>query len=156
MPAPTGDCNGSAAARAARNVTECLSAQQERAVALLLTGASVTAVAASIGVSRETLHRWKRENFEFVAAFNRGRREIREAASLRLQVAWSKAAENIAAAIDSGDLKASMLLFRVFAVTTDAADAIGSDDAKRLAEDAELAAAEARELASVRRLITII
>lgn len=119
-------------------------------------GSTVTAVAASVGVSRETVHRWQRENFEFIAALNRGKRELREAASVRLLAAWGKATENIAAAIDKGDLRASLLLLRLFALPLGTVDVIGSDDAKRLAEEAELAAAEARELASARRLIAMI
>jgi hypothetical protein len=133
-----------------RNATRCLTAQQDRAVALLLMGTTVTTVAASIGVSRETVHRWLRENFEFIGAVNRGKRELRDAASARLLGAWSKAAENIAAAVEKGDLKASLLLLRVFAGSFGVVDVIGSDDPKRLADEAELAAAEARELASAR------
>lgn len=139
-----------------QNATQSLSAQQERAVELLLMGSTVTAVAASVGVSRETVHRWQRENFEFIAALNRGKRELREAASVRLLAAWGKATENIAAAIDKGDLRASLLLLCLFALPLGTVDVIGSDDAKRLAEEAELAAAEARELASARRLIAMI
>jgi post-segregation antitoxin (ccd killing protein) len=35
---------------------------------------TVTTVAAAIGLSRETVHRWQPENFRFIAAVNRGTR----------------------------------------------------------------------------------
>ena len=91
----------------AQNATECLTAQQERAVVLLLTGATVAAVAASIGVSRETVHRWLRDNFNFIAAVNRGKRELREATFSRLLGVWHRAVDNVAMAVEKGDLKAS-------------------------------------------------
>ena len=136
-----------------QNATEPLSPQQERAVELLLAGMTVTAVAASIGVSRETVHRWRRENFQFVAAVNRGKRELSDAASTRLLAAWSKAAENVSKAVESGDLRASLLVLRGFGTPFGPNPPVGSDDPDKLAVDAELAEKEARSAAQLRRLM---
>jgi post-segregation antitoxin (ccd killing protein) len=127
-----------------QNATQSLSAQQERAVELILGGMTVTAVAASIGVSRETVHRWQRENFPFIAAVNRAKRELSEAASVRLLAAWNKAAENVAKAVEDGDLKASFLVLRGFAGPFGIAHPIGSDDPDKLGADWEQAQREAR------------
>lgn len=136
--------------------TECLNPQQERAVELLLTGMTVTAVAATIGVSRETVHRWLRENFRFIAAVNRGKRELSNAASARLLAAWNKAAENVATAVENGDLKASLLVLRTFGTAFGVNSSIGSDDPEKLADDADLTATELRNAAHVRRLMATI
>jgi hypothetical protein len=98
------------------DVTQCLTPQQERAVGLLLGGATVTAVAAGVGVSRETVHRWLRRDWPFVAAMNQGRRELHEAASARLAGVCGRAVENLARAVEEGDLKASLFVLKGFAV----------------------------------------
>jgi hypothetical protein len=50
-----------------------------------------------------------------VAALNRWKPELSDAASTRLLAAWSKAAENVATAVENGDLKAPLLVLGVFA-----------------------------------------
>jgi hypothetical protein len=59
---------------------------QERAIAALLTGASVTAAAAKAGVARQTVHRWLSDDPAFIAAYNLARREIAEAVAQSLRV----------------------------------------------------------------------
>ena len=56
-----------------------LPVDQERAIAALLKGESVTAAAGRVGVSRQTVHRSLAEDPDFIAAYNQARREIAEA-----------------------------------------------------------------------------
>src|SRR4051794_37203961 len=59
---------------------------QERAVATLLSGATVTAAAERAGVSRQTVHRWLAEDPAFIAEYNRGRREMADAVKQALRM----------------------------------------------------------------------
>ena len=58
-------------------------------------------------------------------AVNRGKRELRDA-SARLLGAWNKAADDVAAAVEKGDLKASLLLLRVLAGSFGVVHVIGA------------------------------
>ena len=60
-----------------------ISAEQEQAIGLLGAGKSVAEAAEVMGVSRGTVHRWLREDAEFVAAYNAWRREVGRAARMR-------------------------------------------------------------------------
>jgi hypothetical protein len=63
---------------------DALSPSQETVLAVLLAGKSVTDAATAAGVDRTTVHRWLKEDLGFPAAFNRARRELREALTARL------------------------------------------------------------------------
>lgn len=60
-----------------QNASEGLTARQLQAVGLLMTGMTVTAVAAQVWVSREAVYRWHRKDWEFAAAMYRGKCEVR-------------------------------------------------------------------------------
>ena len=51
-----------------------LSPQQVLAIEQLAVGATVVSAAEAAGISRETVHRWNREDWAFQAAVNRARR----------------------------------------------------------------------------------
>lgn len=121
---------------------------------MLLAGQSITAVAQELGVSRETIHRWQRSDWTFTAALNRGKQELQQAAQSRLLSVWEKAADNLATAIENGDLKASVMLLRGMGGLSGTTPAIGLDDPLRLAENAEIAAKEAESYAALRRTLT--
>ena len=57
-----------------------LSPGQDRAIAELLSGSSVTAAAEAAGVSRSSVHRWLADDPAFIAAYNLARQEVRDAA----------------------------------------------------------------------------
>src|SRR5262245_44514608 len=59
-----------------RNPTPPLTPPQETALAALLLGKTVTAAAQTAGVDRTTIYRWLKEDFDFLAALNRGRQEL--------------------------------------------------------------------------------
>ena len=99
---------------------------QETAVAGLLAGKSVTDAAADAAVTRETVHRWLRENFAFQAELNRGRRELRESVQTRLERLAGKAAACVEKAIDGGDTKAALEVLKGLGAS--APPSIGADD----------------------------
>lgn len=137
-----------------RKATKSLTPQQQRAVELLLSGATKTATAAAIEVSRETVHRWCRENFRFIAAMNRAQRELRDAASARLFATWGKAVENVALAVEKGDLKVSQFVIERLAGVLDTPPAFGPDDPEELAEDAARQAESDKQLAALDQAVS--
>ena len=72
-------------------------------------------------------------------AVNRGKRELHDAARARLLSVWGKAAENLASAIDEGDLKASVLLLKGLGGLSGAVQHLASlmPDARRLKQRAK-------------------
>ncbi len=125
-----------------------LSASQIRAVEALLHGQTMTAAAKSAGISRETLHRWQRENFAFQAIYNEGRRELLNAIQSRLLALADKATETVTEAIEQGDTKAALALLKGLGMLPGSPIRIGTDDPHILRQDSEIAEKEAH---SVRR-----
>src|SRR5882672_8247803 len=60
-----------------------ITVKQQRAIALILAGCAVTAVARSLGVSRVTEHRWLKDE-TFRAAMNSWRHDMARAARARV------------------------------------------------------------------------
>ena len=90
--------------------------------------------AEAAGVSRETVHRWKREDWTFQAAVNRARRDLQEAVERRLLVVAEKAMSNVADAVDEGNLSASLSVLKGLGVFNGVAPSLGSDDPDLLAK----------------------
>ncbi|MBM4071154.1 MAG: hypothetical protein FJ271_19795 [Planctomycetes bacterium] len=82
-----------------------LSPQQLTALAALLAGKSVTDAASESVVDRTTVHRWLREDFDFIAAYNGGRQEIKDAAHGRLLGLASAALDVLERALSGGATK---------------------------------------------------
>ncbi len=127
-----------------------LSIPQERAIELLLSGANVTESAKAAGVARETVHRWMKDDWDFIAAWNRAKRELAEVASARLFAVSAKAAENIARAVEAGDLRMSLLVLKGFGGLGGRAPSVGSEDPAVLAQSAAFIDHQAR---SIQRLL---
>lgn len=89
-----------------------LSARQIRVVTSLMAGETVVAAAKSAGVSRETVHRWWREDFEFPATYNRGRRELLETTQCRLLALADQATETVKKAVEQGDTKTALVVLK--------------------------------------------
>jgi hypothetical protein len=68
-----------------------LPAQQEQALAALLTGATVTAAARRAGVARQTLHRWLNDDPTIISEYNRARREMADAVDQQLRLLSAQA-----------------------------------------------------------------
>jgi hypothetical protein len=62
-----------------------LQVSQEKAIAALLAGATVTAAAAKAGVARQTVHRWLSDDPAFIAEYNLVRREMADSVGQSLR-----------------------------------------------------------------------
>jgi hypothetical protein len=116
-----------------------LSPQQLLAVEQLAIGATVTHAAETAGVSRETVHRWSREDFTFQAALNRAHRDLQDSIERRLLAVAQKAMANVADAVEDGNLNVSVTLLKGLGVLGGTPPRPGSDDPQDLAEQAKSA-----------------
>lgn len=89
-----------------------LSINQLKAIGLLITGRTCTRVAVDLGVSRETVSRWKK-NPHFIAEMNREQGEMLLAARNRLQQMLTKAIDVIENNLDNGNLKAATEVLKI-------------------------------------------
>ena len=122
--------------RNATPIVENLSPSQEKALAVLLAGKTVTDAAAAAEVDRTTVHRWLKDDFGFQAALNRNRRELREAMQARLMGLAEKAAECVERSIEGFNSKTALALLKGMGFLSGTPAKIGSDDPERLAEKA--------------------
>ena len=94
-----------------------LTPDQAAALDLLLSGQTITAAAAAVGVARETVSRWRNDDPTFQAAFNAAIQSAYEANQKKLIDARGKALDLLAAMVDSEDpaiaFKAAAALLRV-------------------------------------------
>jgi hypothetical protein len=128
-----------------RNATQCdepgdvgtapLAPIQERVLAELLHGQTITAAAETAGVSRSAVHRWLADDDAFVAALNLGKRELRRAAAARLEALADGALACVEQAVADGDARIALGVLRGLGLLTGDPPSIGSDDPKRLASD---------------------
>jgi len=103
-----------------------LSPTQVAALEGLLAGKTAAEAAAAAGVGRTTIYKWLRIDFAFQAALNRGRRDLQQAVSYRVEQLAADAAECVARAVREGDVKAAMEILKRLNVL--APREIGSDD----------------------------
>jgi hypothetical protein len=110
-----------------------LSIAQENAIDLLITGATDGDVAAAVGVDRVTVWQWRHDHPLFMATLQQRRAEVWRAPQEQLRALMRRAAENITAAIEGGDLKASIELLKITGMYGDGrGNAIGEQDPERL------------------------
>jgi hypothetical protein len=84
-----------------------LTIPQENAIDRLITGATDAEAAESAGVVRTTISEWRR-NPLFVATLEQRRAELWRVPQEKLRALALRAVENLAAAVEAGDLKASV------------------------------------------------
>jgi Homeodomain-like domain len=116
-----------------------LTIEQENAIDLLITGRSDRDTAEAVGVNRMTVWQWRREHPVFMAALERRRAEVWRQPQERLRALLSKAVENLAAAVEDGDLKASIEVLKAVGMYGNATmNAIHQQDPEPLiAQEAE-------------------
>jgi hypothetical protein len=94
-----------------------LTPDQAAALDLLLSGQTITAAAAAVGVTRETVSRWRNSDPAFQAGYNAALQSAYDATTARLLDARGKALDRLAALVDHADpaiaLKAAGALLRV-------------------------------------------
>ena len=120
-----------------RNATpEPLSRKQLVAIEALAQGLTVVEAAKRAKVGRETVHRWVREDFDFLAALNQTRLDQRRSVEDRLRSTSIKAADNVARAVDEGDLRASLAVLKGTGALAGKTPGVRSENPRRLAVDA--------------------
>jgi hypothetical protein len=85
-----------------------LSIAQENAIDLLILGKSDREVADTVGVNRTTMWEWRTAHPLFRATLERRRAEVWRQPQERLRSLLAKSVENLAAAVEDGDVKASI------------------------------------------------
>jgi hypothetical protein len=112
-----------------------LSIAQENAIDLLITGATDGDVAAGVGVDRVTVWQWRHDHPVFMATLQRRRAEVWRQPQERFRSLLSKAVENLASAVASGDLKASIEVLKAVGMYGNGSmNAIGEQDPVQVIE----------------------
>src|SRR5712664_2745053 len=89
-----------------------LTMEQLNAIDLLILGQMDHAVAATVGVARETVSRW-RLNPYFVAAMNKARQALWSAAHDRLRGLVTQSVDIVEKSLGDGDLKAAIEVLKI-------------------------------------------
>jgi hypothetical protein len=89
-----------------------LSVEQENAIDVLLTGKTDRETAEAVGVSRWTVQQWRTQHPLFRATLEQKRAEVWRGAQEKLRSLLRRAVENLGAAVEAGDLKASVELLK--------------------------------------------
>jgi AcrR family transcriptional regulator len=109
-----------------------LTPAQDRAVAALAGGATITAAAEAAGVSRPTVYAWLDGSPEFVAELNRVRAEARSAIRAELQRVATSAVATLRELVESPKIPSAIRLRAALAVLSavgaDGPELIGSTD----------------------------
>lgn len=106
-------------------------------MAALLAGQPVTAAAGAADVARETVHRWLKDDFQFRAAYNAARNELRDAWRVKLDSLAEKAIHAVERAISANDAKAALVVLRGLGLLDGKAPASAEDDPDKLKDAAE-------------------
>lgn len=109
-----------------------ISDAQREAIDELLAGKSVAESAASVGVSRSTVHRWFK-NDHFKAAHNRGKKELEKNAMAKLMKLADGAADCVGQAVEDGDPKTALALLKGLGLLSGAPYKVGSSNPETVA-----------------------
>jgi hypothetical protein len=89
-----------------------LSIEQRNAIDLLIVGKSDQETADAIGVARQTVQVWRTEHLLFQSELEKARARLWRVTAERLRGLMAKALDNIQAAIEEGNVKASFELLK--------------------------------------------
>ncbi len=113
-----------------------LTQAQENALLLLIQGRNDGEVAADPGVqvTRQTVWEWRHHDPRFAAELQRRRAEVWRQPQERLRSLMSKAVENIAGLVESGDYDASVELLKITGMYRGLVNHIGEQDPDKVFE----------------------
>lgn len=117
-----------------------LSKQQQIVLQCLLGGQSVTEAAEAAKVDRSTVYRWLRDDYDFQAAINRGRREVQLAIPNSITSIVEPAIQVVRAAIQRGDVRAALAVLKGAGLGSSLAITANDEDPEHLRKLAELEA----------------
>jgi len=109
-----------------------LNPQQELALSAILLGKNDEAIAAEIGVTRQTVNGWRNHDIEFIAVLNQRRQEIWDGISDRMRAAMLIALDTVFSEIEGGNVEMAMSLLRTNHIDL---SKIGSADAAEIEGD---------------------
>src|SRR5262245_26054455 len=89
-----------------------LTIEQQNAIDLLILGQTDQEVADTVGVTRPTVTEWRNQHPYFQSELQQRRAEVWRSITERLRSGLSKAVNNLLAAVEAGDLKASLELLK--------------------------------------------
>lgn len=112
VPPPAPLAPPAVASRGAIVPDDALTPSQRNAITLLARGRSIKATAQRIGVHRDTVHRWLREDHLFRAAYYTWKAEVQESAEAQLLSLAAPAVKAYGQAIHMGDLRAAGQLLK--------------------------------------------
>ena len=121
-----------------RNKTSntAISAAQERVIEGLVGGGSITSAAGVGGVSRQTVHRWLRDDFEFQAQLNASRADLRVEAEDRLFALAGEAIGAVESALQQGDANVGLSILKGLGLLVGKQPASASESASALRSQA--------------------
>ena len=94
-----------------------ITTKQQQAIGLMLGGSSFADTARRAGVSRSTLYQWRRSD-KFVAALESWRGDMEQAARSRLLNLSGMGLKAIHRALESGDAKVALAMFKGLGIFT--------------------------------------
>ena len=112
--------SGQAAASPLSEEMMGLSPKQQLALQALMAGKNYSRAAFAAGVTRHTLHRWRRNEPRFAAAMTSWQTNAVTAAQAQLLEVSEEAVQTIADAVGSGDARVAMEVLRSLGVMTTA------------------------------------
>jgi transposase-like protein len=114
-----------------------LPARQRTALMALATGRGYAEAAQAAGVSRQTLHVWRKKDTRFAAIYNSWQNQMLASAQNRLVSLTNNAVTAVADAIDAGDTRTSLELLRGLGLLVPPRP--GSEDAAEIQRQLDLA-----------------
>ena len=102
--------------------------ERDAAVSALLDGRNTADAADAAGMDRPTLHDWMRDDADFIAALNGGRRRLRDAADTRLLALAGKAMDCLERAVEDGDARAALAVLKGLGLPGPSIRCVGPDD----------------------------
>ena len=97
-----------------------LSIEQRNAIDLLIVGKSDQETPDALGMTRQTIHAWRTSHLLFQSELEQSRGALWRLSAERLRGLMAKALDNIATAIDEGDVKSSFELLKAVGIYGDA------------------------------------
>jgi transposase-like protein len=96
----------------ATKTDDAVTPAQEHAIQALISGETITSAAKAANVSRQTVHRWLRQDFKFQAKLNAARADLRQESEDRLFGLAAEAIRVVDLALQEGDATVGLSIRR--------------------------------------------
>jgi len=109
-----------------------ISPSKERVIEGLVGGLSITTAADANGVSRQNVHRWLREDYEFQAQLNATRTDLRNETEARLFALAAEAIGALENALQRGDASVGLSVLKGLGLLAGKQHVLGCESASTL------------------------